>query len=110
MIQEILPTAVQKQHESAGDVILVDVREVNEFSGVSVPYAKNFPLSTFEVNDVLEAYKLDLNNDTVPIYFICASGWRSQKAAEIFQEAGYEKVFNVSGGMQRWLADKLPRH
>ena len=41
-----------------------------------------------------------------PIALICWSGRRSSIASRILdQEHGYEQVFDVVGGMERWIAD-----
>lgn len=111
MVPEIQPSEVherQLQLQQSGGILLIDVREEDEFLALSSPYAKLFPLSTLAVQDVLDALNLDINTDQVPLYFICASGNRSRRAAEMFQEAGYQAVYNVAGGMNRWRDCSLP--
>jgi rhodanese-related sulfurtransferase len=41
-----------------------------------------------------------------PVALICGSGRRSSIASRILDgQFGYEKIFNVSGGMERWIAE-----
>ena len=41
-----------------------------------------------------------------PIAFICGIGRRNSIASRILdQEHGYKQVFDVVGGMKRWIAD-----
>ena len=41
-----------------------------------------------------------------PVALICGSGRRSSIASRILDgEFGYEQVFNVSGGMEQWIAE-----
>ena len=37
-----------------------------------------------------------------PIIIHCASGGRSAKAAKILKEAGFERVYDYSGGFKEW--------
>jgi rhodanese-related sulfurtransferase len=43
-----------------------------------------------------------------PLYVICKSGGRGQKAAEMFQQAGFANVVNVEGGTQACEGAGLP--
>ena len=44
-----------------------------------------------------------------PVIIICRSGSRSDKLArELMTEYGYSKVYNVSNGMNGWLAEANP--
>ena len=41
-----------------------------------------------------------------PIALICGSGRRSGIASRILdRQFGYEQVFDVTGGMERWIAE-----
>ncbi|MFH1327258.1 MAG: rhodanese-like domain-containing protein, partial [Candidatus Bathyarchaeota archaeon] len=43
-----------------------------------------------------------------PIAVICGAGHRSGLAASILLRSGFEKVFNVWGGMSAWKACNYP--
>ena len=94
--------------EKSEDIILIDVRERDEFVEVASPYAKNYPLSSLDVSEVLESLNLSLARPDTPLYFICRSGGRSSMAADAFDMAGYTNTYNVEGGMNRWLDLGLP--
>lgn len=107
-IKEIEPNLLKELRDKKSEYALIDVREKDEFLSLRSPWAKNFPLSTLGVEDVLEA--LDINRETskMPLYFICRSGKRSLEAAQKFSDAGYDNVYNVKGGMIHWHDLGLP--
>jgi thioredoxin len=45
---------------------------------------------------------------TKPVYVYCLSGGRSAAAAEKMREAGYEKVYELRGGINAWKAENKP--
>lgn len=81
--------------EKDSSVVLVDVRNENEFTGKMsmIPSAINIPLTELEsrINE-LEEYK------NQPVYIICRSGNRSGFAAKILSAKGFD-AYNVTGGM-----------
>lgn len=87
----------------AGEIALIDVREIDEFAEMASPIAKNFPLSELDVATLESHYKKN-----VPLYLMCKAGVRSMKAAAILQEAGFEHLCNVEGGILAWSAAGLP--
>jgi rhodanese-related sulfurtransferase len=76
---------------------LLDVRELDEFSAVRVPQAQLVPLMS--VPDQLECIR-ELAG-AGPLYVICASGGRSNRAAAFLRGHGIEAV-NVMGGTNAW--------
>lgn len=79
------------------NVQLLDVREPHEYRGGHIKQAKNVPLSSFA--NATSSYPKDKER---PVYVICQSGMRSQRAAAMLQKAGYENVYSVKGGMSFW--------
>ena len=76
-----------------GNIELLDVRTTEEFQAHHLEGAKNIPL------DELQEHVGELMLET-PVYVICQSGIRSQKAILLLQELFPEKEFvNVEGGM-----------
>ncbi len=76
-------------------VVLIDVREPDEYESGHVSGAKNIPLSEF-------ASRID----EVPnraAYFICRSGGRSMQACELCVDFGLTDVKNVAGGTMGWI-------
>ncbi len=74
---------------------LVDVREIAEYAEGHAPGAILIPLS--QVSESLD----QLASDS-PIWVICRSGGRSQRACEYLVQHGYEAI-NVTGGTLAWI-------
>lgn len=89
-IEEI---SVADLHALGPDVVLVDVREDDEWAESHVPYAIHVPLGT--VPDHLEHFT------GRPTYVMCKAGGRSRSACD-FAEAHGHHVVNVAGGMLAW--------
>lgn len=82
----------------AGRVLLLDVREHDEWAAGRAPQASHTVLSTLDV----QAVPRDR-----PIVAVCRSGARSGNAAQALAAAGHD-VCNLAGGMQAWAAAGLP--
>jgi rhodanese-related sulfurtransferase len=84
---------------TAGEALLVDVRERDEWDTVRAPGAVLVPMSE------LQARAADLPHR--PMLLICHSGSRSMAAANYLRMLGREAT-NVSGGMVAWERAGLP--
>jgi len=83
-----------KSRLDAGDITLVDVRPPEERAQAAVAQ----PFRTLDDGiEVLTA----LPKDT-PLAFLCHSGGRSARAAEHFRSLGFNRVYNVEGGIDAW--------
>ena len=82
---------LSKRLES-GPAILLDVRTPAEFQEVHVLQAKSLPL------DKLDPAALD---KAQPVFVICRSGGRGQKACEKLRAAGFTAT-NIEGGTLAW--------
>ena len=78
-----------------GLVPLVDVRQPEEYQAGHVPGAKLIPLA-----DVV-ARVGELPSEG-PVYVICQTGVRSQRAADFYRNRGVE-AYNVAGGTKAWM-------
>ena len=81
--------------------LLVDVREKDELEAVRAAGVVHVPLSSFA--DGVQGLPKDR-----PLLFICATGKRSQVAAEFAQRHGVAEVANVAGGTVEWHKRGLP--
>ena len=99
----ITPTEL-KARLDAGDVpVLVDVRELHEADIADLPDHGQVRIPT---GDFPERYKeLDPGSELV-IY--CRSGRRSDWAARILLQNGYERVLNLKGGVLGWRNEVDP--
>ena len=98
----ISPTEAAERCRESGAVIL-DVRTPAEFETVHATNSRNVPLDQLDPatlgGEFLKAGE--------PIYAICQSGGRSQKACEILSASGL-RVVNIEGGTNAWVAAGLP--
>jgi len=84
----------------SGEILLVDVREANEYAFERIHGALLYPLSTFDPKALpTEGRKLVLH---------CGSGKRSMMAAHKLQAAGHDHLTHLAGGIQAWKAAGLP--
>jgi rhodanese-related sulfurtransferase len=83
-----------------GQVQFVDVRRMAEFNAVRAPHAVNIPLDKI-------ATEFDSLDPSVPTYVICQGGYRSSLGTSILENAGFEKLVDVTGGMTAWQAAGL---
>lgn len=86
------------KHKNSNSLVLLDVREPDEFAGGHLPGAVLIPLGQ------LEQHISELPFDKT-ILIICRSGRRSRVAANTLIESGFEKVLNYQGGMLSWDGD-----
>lgn len=77
------------------EVIVIDVRESKEIKNNSLPGSINIPLK--ELN---KRIKLVVPNKNQSILVYCATGSRSIYACQILADYGYNKVFNLQGGIK----------
>jgi len=80
-----------------GDALLVDVRETRELVAGSIPESQSIPLS--RIGYELENLKQHADR---PIILGCRSGRRSELVCKLLKENGFNKVFNLAGGIQAW--------
>jgi rhodanese-related sulfurtransferase len=99
-IVQIAPADVRAGLAS-GDVLLIDVREANEYAFERIPGALLYPLSTFDPRAIPAASGKKL-------VIQCAAGGRSMRAAQALAAAGHAEVFNLEGGINAWKSQGLP--
>jgi rhodanese-related sulfurtransferase len=83
---------------ASGQVLLLDVREPDEWIAGHVDGAVHMPLGQLDPAAV--------PNDR-PVVAVCRSGNRSGKAAALLAQAG-RTVSNMAGGMKAWDEAGLP--
>lgn len=86
----------------AGNAILIDVREADEFKDQHISNAQSIPLSTFEKN-----FKKLICPPDKKIIFHCKSGSRSAEAANK-ADAHQSEIYSMDGGIEAWKAAHLP--
>ena len=95
-ITEISTDDAQKRIES-GNVLVLDVREPDEFEQGALPNVLHIPRGHLEAQ--IESRATDRDQEIV-VY--CAGGVRSAFAAKTLQELGYTNVLSMAGGFGKW--------
>ena len=87
----------------SGNGIILDVRTPEE---VSAGYINNASTINLYDKDFIE--KINLIQKDKPIYVYCKSGGRGAKAAELLQENGFSRIYNLTGGITAWEKYSYP--
>ena len=96
MIKEILVNELKDSLDKK-DLILIDVRENEEYAICNIKSSVHIPMSKIQ----LHIDKLDKNNEYA---IICHSGVRSHNVCFYLQNYGF-KVRNVVGGIHQWALE-----
>lgn len=98
--QEVTPRELDSLVR-AGEALVIDVREANEYADGHIPGAINMPLSTFQASQLPhpQGKRLILN---------CLGGKRSGMALEKCAVAQAEVDTHLAGGFGAWVQAGLP--
>ena len=88
---------------ATGGVIVLDVREPDEYEQGALPDALHIPRGHLEAQ--IEARIVE---KTAPVLVYCAGGVRSAFATKTLHELGYTNVVSVAGGFQKWKDEGRP--
>jgi len=87
-----------EQANNDSDAVILDVRTEEEVEEKAIPNSINFDF--YQGQGFLdELEKLDKNKS---YYVYCKSGGRSGQACMIMQQLGFEKTYNLVGGITEW--------
>ncbi|GAA4878500.1 rhodanese-like domain-containing protein [Ferrimonas pelagia] len=86
------------------DAKILDVRGEDEFKKGHIVDALNVPLSQIKNNQLATVEK----HKNSPIIVVCNAGISSSQAANTLVKAGFDKVYNLKGGMTDWNAANMP--
>mgnify|MGYP001205786507 CR=1 FL=1 len=100
---DILPDIAYKNIiDSDNKIILIDVRSKKELDEIMISGVLNYDFNS----DEFEKSILSLDIDKT-YYVICRSGRRSGITTELMLENRFENVFNIKGGMIKWIDSNL---
>lgn len=83
------------------DVQWVDVREPDEYKMFRIPGTTLIPM-----DDVLE--RLDELEPDKELIVVCFSGARSGEVTAQLRQRGFNRAYNLKGGMVAWAKANLP--
>ena len=92
-----------KEMMDTQEVIILDVREQDEYDSVHIPRAVLLPVGTINENTAAEV--IPEKDSTVLVY--CRSGNRSKTAAAALASLGYTKIYEF-GGINTWRYETEP--
>jgi selenocysteine lyase/cysteine desulfurase/rhodanese-related sulfurtransferase len=97
-IREIAPEELEDR-VARGGLVLLDVREPEEFAMASIPGAGSLP------RGLMEKFIADaVPEPDAEVVLYCQSGKRSALAADTLGRMGYRAVRSLAGGIDRWIA------
>ena len=86
------------QDEARPAPLLLDVREPDEFAAYRIEGSTLIPMRTIPAR----LHELDRRADIV---MVCRSGARSYHAGMFLKQNGFERVYNLAGGVISWSRD-----
>jgi rhodanese-related sulfurtransferase len=104
--ESISPTELDARLKNGEKINLIDVREVWEYEIAHLEGAKLLPLSQF--NEWIS--ELNPEEETI---VMCHHGIRSANVCLFLLRNGFEKVFNLDGGIDLWSKEvdaEVPRY
>ena len=102
----ITPAELQERRERGLEVLLIDVREPEEYELAHLEGARLLPLSQF--NEWASA--LDPEMEAV---VMCHHGIRSAQVCSYLSRQGFKNLSNLEGGIDRWSCEvdrSVPRY
>jgi rhodanese-related sulfurtransferase len=110
-VQEVTPEEAQADVDEGKEVVLLDVREPDEWARGRIPGAVHVPLRSvsFQCNPAsptADARLTDHKDQRVVVY--CAKGNRSLMAADALKKMGYRDVVSMKGGIVDWAKEGYP--
>lgn len=93
--KNIGPEQLQSMMDSDKDLLVVDVREQEEYQQGHIANSILMPTSAFQdrVNELPKDKSIAL---------VCASGARSAQVADFLVQSGYKDVYNLERGLMVW--------
>ena len=100
LINEIEVTELAQLKEKNETIRVIDIRQPAELNSGIIPGAEALPMH------IIPLRMNELKRDE-KLIMVCRSGARSAQACMYLQQQGYDKVFNLRGGMMAWAGSGL---
>lgn len=110
-IKELLPWDLDTLRKADPDLLIVDIREADEYAAGHIPGSLLVPRGILETScdwgypDTIPALAQARNQ---PVVLVCRSGNRTALAALTLQQMGYQQVFSLKTGVRGWNDFELP--
>jgi rhodanese-related sulfurtransferase len=110
-VREIMPWDLEARMTENPALLIVDVREPDEFAAMHIPGSLNVPRGILEsaceweyeetIPDLVQARDRE-------VVVVCRSGYRSVLAAHSMQVLGYSNVASLQTGLRGWKDFEQP--
>ena len=100
VIEQVSVEEVSELTKTEKFLQFIDVRRPGEHNAGHAIRTHNISLDGLVAN-------LDQLDPAVPTYVICQGGYRSSIGTSILENAGFSKLYNVTGGTAAWIAAGL---
>ncbi len=110
-ITELMPWDVDALRKTHPDLLIVDIREADEFAVGHIQGSRLVPRGILEAScdwgysDTIPALAQARSK---PVVLVCRSGNRTALAALTLQHMGFEQVFSMKTGVRGWNDFELP--
>jgi adenylyltransferase/sulfurtransferase len=103
VVPEEGPADLQRRLRSGEPLVVVDVRDPDEYRDGHIEAATNISRGflEFRIGSVAP-------DPETPVVLYCQTGLRSVLAGKALKELGYQRVINLQGGYQKWAQSGLP--
>ncbi len=110
-VKEIMPWDLEERFQENPDLLIVDVREADEFDAMHISGSLNVPRGILESAcewDFEETEPKLVRARDREVVIVCRSGYRSVLAAFSLQTLGYKNVVSLKTGLRGWNEYEQP--
>ena len=110
-IRELMPWDVDALRQTAPELLIVDVREADEYATGHIQGALHVPRGVLETAcdwGYAETVPALAQARDKPVVLVCRSGNRTALAALTLQIMGYKQVYSMKTGIRGWNDYELP--
>lgn len=101
---EVTPLEVKRRLDAGDALVLIDVREPQEFALSQIAGSELIPMNTIPAN--LQQVETKAESGTVIVF--CHHGMRSLNTAAWLRRQGVDNVQSMSGGIDQWSLEIDP--
>ncbi len=87
----------EELHKANKDIVLIDVRTPQEYASGHIENSINIDFRASNFKNLIG--ELDKNQD---VYVYCKIGGRSAAAARLMEDMGFNKIYDLKGGINKW--------
>lgn len=105
VITTVAAVELKRRLEMSNDLVVLDVRNVDEFTGALGHIAGAINIAVADLPSRLSELEQQRNR---PIVVVCLAEKRSTQAIHLLHAAGFPDLMLLRGGMKEWNSARLP--